>query len=100
MAPLLESAVLTVLNAISAVLAILAALAWIRSSHVVVYDPVSGPLPTFYYAEKGRRIELLRTLKRQSTWNSYAAGLAAAAAFFQALALITPAVLHWLKLRH
>lgn len=96
------AAALIVLNTISAILALLAAAAWVKSSRVVViYD--GGPVPRppgllpqpailFEKDAKGREVELIGTLKRQSRWNGYAARLAAAAAFFQALALIAPMI--------
>jgi hypothetical protein len=96
------ASVLTVLNTISAILALLAAAAWIRSSRVVViYDggpvprpPGSLPRPALLYEmdAEGREVELIGTLRRQSKWNGYAAMLAAAAAFFQALVLIAPVI--------
>jgi hypothetical protein len=42
---------------------------------------------------QGREVELIGTLRRQSTWNGYAAMLAAAAAFVQALISIAPTIL-------
>jgi hypothetical protein len=90
--------VLTViLNIFSALFAILAALAWIRSSRVrkfyaggpIPRPPGSLPQPALLLEmdAQGRQVELIGTLRRQSTWNGYAASLAAAAATFQALSI-------------
>lgn len=91
---------LAALNNGSALLAILAALAWVRSAFVFeIYNgkPAarppgpSLPSPALLYGidKKGRQIDLIPTLKKQSRWNSYAACFAAGAAMLQALALRT-----------
>jgi hypothetical protein len=51
-----------------------------------------GPKLLYGMDAKGREVELIGTLKLQSKWNGYAARLAAAAAFFQSLALIAPMI--------
>jgi hypothetical protein len=94
--------VLTTLNMLTAVLAVLAGLAWMRSTRVVeifggqfpTHPPGRLPKPAILYEidAKGREVELIGTLTKQSKWNRHAATLAAAAAFSQALVSILSAM--------
>jgi hypothetical protein len=89
-----------VFNLLSALFAVLAAIAWIYSSMAKGYpndraEPRSPgpsyPTPKLGMGSdrNGRQYELFATLRLQSKWNGYAALLAAAAALFQAAAVIT-----------
>jgi hypothetical protein len=90
-----------VFNLLSAVFAVLAASTWIYSSMVKGY-PADNPEPRPPGASyptpqlgmgrdrKGLQYELFATLRLQSNWNGYAALLAAAAALFQAIAVMMP----------
>jgi hypothetical protein len=42
--------------------------------------------------DRGRRFDVLKTMKRQSNWNRYAAWLAAATSTVQMFALIEPLI--------
>jgi hypothetical protein len=91
----------TNMNIISAILALIAGCAWVRSSRVtVIYSGGAVPSPrgslphpalSYGLDRKGRQIELIGTLQKQSKWNACAAGFAAGAAAFQAVAALLSA---------
>lgn len=86
------------LNIASAIFALLAAGAWAYSAYAVtIYagpfvkpEGARLPAPAFYYGldRKGRQIDLIPTLIKQSKWSRNAAVLAAIAALCQGLVAI------------
>jgi hypothetical protein len=83
-----------ILNVLSAICAIAAGVAWVRSTIVWVKAPpdrgLGGVIGGNIYDEDkhGRRYDVLKTIKKQSSWNRIAAWFAAASALFQAAVII------------
>jgi len=77
------------LELFSAVSAILAAAAWVRSAMVKIRAEHQSGLDAavvggyVHFTQNGITYDLLKTLRAQSEWNSYAAILAAIAAILQ-----------------
>jgi hypothetical protein len=78
-----------VVNSLSALLALGAGVSWVTSTVVWEKAPegvgLGATLDGGLYDDdkKGRRFDVLATIKKQSRWNAYAAWLAAVAAFLQ-----------------